>query len=266
MADEKYFDRKTNESSISRYAQANVPNEGGGERKQSTMDDTPDAKVKAQLKKATNISVELKKVSFFGMEFLMPSFVKKEIKEAAPTGEKAKYGKIEVKETKGGHVFIIDNTPGNKRIIVLHPTGTYTSMTDKGDYTEKVTGDMFTIVEKDWKVNILKDSIEVIQGDHRINIKKDMFENIEGNKTSNVNGDVKEKIGGSLTVAIDGDAAVTVSGKCNLTSGGKTKVTANQVEIDGGSKSVSGVVTNQCICSFTGKPHADFSSNVKASK
>ena len=265
MADD-YFKRNTNESSISRYAQANVPTKDGGEKKQSSMDDTPDANVKSKLKKATNIALDFKKVKIFGIEFLMPSIKKKEINEAAPTGDKAQYGKIEVKETKGGHVFIIDNTPGNKRIIVLHPTGTYTAMTDKGDFTEKATGDMYTIVEKDWKVNICKDRVEVIQGEQRINIKKDSYENIEGKQNVNVGGDKNEKIGGNLTIAVEGDASVSVVGKCDVSAGGKCTVKANKVDIDGGSKTLSGVVTQQCICSFTGKPHSDFSSNVKASK
>lgn len=53
-----------------------------------------------------------------------------------------------------------------------------------------------------------------------------------------------------------------VSEKKNYLSG-KTGV-----EIDGGTgvSTGDGVVTKLCLCAFTGKPHPDFSSNVKASK
>ena len=40
----------------------------------------------------------------------------------------------------------------------------------------------------------------------------------------------------------------------------------SRVEIDGGTGSPVGVVTGACVCVFTGQPHPDVSTNVKASK
>lgn len=40
----------------------------------------------------------------------------------------------------------------------------------------------------------------------------------------------------------------------------------SEINLDGGTGTPTGVVTGQCICSFTGGPHPDISTNVKASK
>jgi len=63
----------------------------------------------------------------------------------------------------------------------------------------------------------------------------------------------------NLRGVIEGNAKVSVTGKTELTSMGK-------IDIDGGSGDLSGVVTQLCICPFTGLPHSDFSLDVKASK
>ena len=52
-----------------------------------------------------------------------------------------------------------------------------------------------------------------------------------------------------------------------LRKDGKIVIKANrEVLIDGGTGDLSGVVTKDCICPFTGRPHSDYSINVKASK
>jgi phage gp45-like len=38
------------------------------------------------------------------------------------------------------------------------------------------------------------------------------------------------------------------------------------VDLDGGTGSTAGVVQGQCVCHFTGLPHGDVSTNVKASR
>ena len=58
---------------------------------------------------------------------------------------------------------------------------------------------------------------------------------------------------------IEGNAKIDVTGKTELTS-------MEGVDVDGGSGDLSGVVTQLCICPFTGKPHSDFSLEVQASK
>jgi hypothetical protein len=63
----------------------------------------------------------------------------------------------------------------------------------------------------------------------------------------------------NLKAIFEGNAQIKVTGKTELISMGK-------MDLDGGSGDLSGVVTMLCICPFTGKPHSDYSSEVKASK
>lgn len=70
-----------------------------------------------------------------------------------------------------------------------------------------------------------------------------------------------------LTVDVKGDIIVNATGDCTVTVQGRTIIKSmGDVEIDGGSGDVTGVVTKACICAFTGKPHADYSADVTASK
>ncbi len=88
-----------------------------------------------------------------------------------------------------------------------------------------------------------------------------------------IDGEAHVHTTGAATVAVDGSADVTVGQAatvdvgttCDVTAGGKATLTAHQVEIDGGSGSLTGTVTGQCICAFTGAPHPDYSATVKES-
>lgn len=64
---------------------------------------------------------------------------------------------------------------------------------------------------------------------------------------------------GHLKAVIEGNLKVDVTGKTEITS-------MEGVNIDGGAGDLSGVVTKDCICPFTGQPHSDFSLDVQASK
>lgn len=70
-----------------------------------------------------------------------------------------------------------------------------------------------------------------------------------------------------LFADIKGDVEVKATGKCDVAIDGKTTyLSKGTMDIDGGSGGVSGVVTQKCICPFTGRPHSDYSTDVKASK
>jgi uncharacterized protein involved in type VI secretion and phage assembly len=58
---------------------------------------------------------------------------------------------------------------------------------------------------------------------------------------------------------IEGNLDIKISGKSST-------VAMEGHEIDGGTGDLSGVVTKDCICPFTGSPHSDYSLEVQASK
>lgn len=63
----------------------------------------------------------------------------------------------------------------------------------------------------------------------------------------------------NLKAIIEGDTKFDVTGKTELNS-------MDGVDINGGASDLSGVVTQTCLCAFTGKPHSDYSLEVQASK
>lgn len=64
-----------------------------------------------------------------------------------------------------------------------------------------------------------------------------------------------------------GDAQAQILGDLKLLVGQALKVLALEgIELDGGTSDLSGVVTRDCICAFTGNPHPHASKNVTASR
>ncbi len=64
-----------------------------------------------------------------------------------------------------------------------------------------------------------------------------------------------------------GDGQAQVLGDLKLLVGQALKLLALEgIELDGGTSDLSGVVTRDCICAFTGNPHPHASRNVTASR
>jgi len=85
------------------------------------------------------------------------------------------------------------------------------------------------------------------------------------------NGAVSVVVGPEgVTVDADGDVAVTAQGDVTADAAGSVAVTAGtEATVDAPMirhNSGTGVVTGECICHFTGKPHGDISSVVTAGK
>lgn len=78
------------------------------------------------------------------------------------------------------------------------------------------------------------------------------------------NGIVIRGAGKPLTIENVSDIVVSNSGALNTTSGGKATFTAAGIDLKGGG-AVKGVVQGDCLCAFTGAPHAQISATVKGS-
>lgn len=245
----KYYKRAPEESSTSKYIQANKnTKEGGFKANSSVLKDTPSDKIIIpQLKVDTQktfsfggggggiggiISSILGALGLGSVTSLMPTTNTKKIEEPKPTDEKAEYGKIQVKENKAGFVVINDETPGNVRQIDLHPTGTYTAFLDNGDFHTKITNDRQEITDGNWNIKTDKDKIEIVAGNSRIEIRKDVQENITGDRDTNqdgiqntlIKGNVKEDFKSNYFGKIGEDYNEDVGGNKNeKTSGNLTE-------------------------------------------
>lgn len=77
---------------------------------------------------------------------------------------------------------------------------------------------------------------------------------------------VDVKAGGTVTVNVEG--AVQVNGKStvHVKGDGKVTVEGQTIEMNPKNQAMKGVVTGDCICAFTGNPHLDMSTTVKAGR
>mgnify|MGYP005842679495 CR=1 FL=1 len=147
----------------------------------------------------------------------------------------AQYPDNKVIESASGHVIEIDDTEGAERINVLHKSGSYVEFHPDGGIVQRANDGMTSIIIKDNNIYI--------------------------------DGNYNMRVTGSENVYIEGSDNILVDGDVNLESNGTINVEASSnVNIDGGSGGLQGVVTGSHICHYTGSPHGDKSSTVKASK
>lgn len=72
---------------------------------------------------------------------------------------------------------------------------------------------------------------------------------------------------GVLTIHSENALYLSATENCEAVIQKKTVwLSMEGIDHDGGTGDLSGVVTKDCLCAFTGKPHADFSLEVRASK
>lgn len=170
--------------------------------------------------------------------------------EPKPTGDKAEYGKIQVKENKAGFTEISDETEGNVRKISTHPTGTYQAMLNDGSQHSKTTGMRQDIVDENWNVKIAKDKIVIIDGNEKIEIRKnrkvdivgDDLLGVTGDKNTLVSGEVKEDFRQNSSEKVGGNKKTTASGNID------NKASGNITNDAGGnlSQRVGGNLTINC--------------------
>ncbi|WP_254619025.1 bacteriophage T4 gp5 trimerisation domain-containing protein [Vibrio metschnikovii] len=115
----------------------------------------------------------------------------------------------------------------------------------EGDQWRSATGDLTEQFDGNEKVNVGGNSVKKIGGNKTVNVGK--------NKSSKVGGDVKLDVGGGHFISISKDSIIKAK---NIIE------TADKISMNGG----LGVVTGECICAFTGKPHSDMSTCVTAGK
>lgn len=76
-----------------------------------------------------------------------------------------------------------------------------------------------------------------------------------------------DRVTGDVRATVTGDLQAQVLGDLRLLVGQALQILAlNGIALDGGTSDLSGVVTQSCICAFTGQPHPQASRNVLASR
>ena len=225
-----YDKREQAQSSLSKYTQENVVK--GDSYVHMDIKGTPDDNIiKPNLKIENCISTALTApASFLAslMGMLSPfskTAVTKTVKELLPPKDKTQYGKAVVSESKGGFVNVQDETPGNKRTMHLHPSGTYDQVVDDGSKHDKVVADRRIIIDGNKEEAIGKDSVLLVKGNCTQQIMKDSVSTTNGNesftidknKSLNVKKNYSTEVNGNATTIIDLDNTLNINGKQDIT-------------------------------------------------
>lgn len=139
-----------------------------------------------------------------------------------------------------------------------HPGGAYIRIGTTTPH-EDLTGKDF---DKKWKIrrNIGKQvhiHVEQAGGKATLDIAPDGAIAITTDTTVSVNAT------GNATVTSGGNVSVMASGTAKVQAGGKATVKGASIDLDAGA--MKGIVQGDCVCSFTGQPHGQYSGTVKAS-
>ena len=206
MAD---FLEKTNsqESTTSRYQQQNIPEDELSEAR-------IDGKSKDQAIPDNNIDSQ--QIDSAGGEHTEQPLT--------PQTEAGEYGKVKVvKEDHAGNLILIDETPGNERIYILHANGSYTNI-NPTSWTDKVEGDMLTLVHGEFQIEVSDDRVTFIHGNEKITVDKNRNISVGANETTQIANNKTDDIGANWNITVGGNLSANVDGNINAECGGSATV------------------------------------------
>lgn len=154
----------------------------------------------------------------------------------------AKYPMNQVTETRSGHTFEVDDTPGSERLTKFHKSGTYEDMNPDGSKVTKVVGSNYEIVCGDdyiavkGNVNIFVGSNADIKvgGNATVNVTGDMSASVKGNRTDTITGAYTVNVDGAYTVNAKGGKTDNITGTWSRkTSGEVTDTAGSTFSVDG---------------------------------
>lgn len=197
-----FLKRKKGEAYTSRYIQMNLFEEEGAPAPsvvRSSKGDTPDSLIKYNSAGGSHSEVQTK-------------------------SEKGEYLKVRVvAETHAGHLILFDETPGNERLYMIHPNGSYVDIIPTGKQ-DKTEGDLCQFVSKNWKVEVKTDRITFIHNDETVTI--------DNNRTITVGNNETTKIGNNKADDIGSNWTVNVGSNCKINAGSLVQVTAPKITLN----------------------------------
>jgi len=125
-----------------------------------------------------------------------------------------------VKETESGHVFEVDDTPGNERISQYHRSGTNYEIQASGTTTQTFVSDRYTVVFGTDSIYVKGNVNLTIDGDLRQLVKGNYHLEVNGNKTEFVKGSRQSKIGLNENIEINQGLSCNVTENYNQRIGG----------------------------------------------
>lgn len=114
-------------------------------------------------------------------------------KEPYP-GYNTQYPFSSTTESESGHVFQLDDTPGNERVMLAHRTGSTFEMYNSGTKLEKIVKDNYTIVHGS--------DFCYVNGKLELTVENVAKIRIKGKTTIEIDGDVDFKVAGDMNLSV----------------------------------------------------------------
>jgi len=169
-----------------------------------------------------------------GEEFVFPLDKETDFpfEEKEPADANSEYPYNKVFKTKSGHVIEIDDTEGQTRFRILHPSENE-FVSDHEGHTEKVVkGNTSELFEMNHMRKIQQSLFDYIEQDSEVHIDGDKKEEIEGEVTITIGKDKNITIGGDFNVSVDGDYNIDVGGDTNITSSGDVNIQGSTINLN----------------------------------
>lgn len=137
----------------------------------------------------------------------------------------AQYPFDNVLESESGHIFELDDSAANERVMLAHRTGTTTEMYPSGTKLDKIVKDNYTVVHGS--------DFCYVNGKVELTVENVAKIRIKGNTTIEIDGNVNWKVGGDMNLSVGGNLNLKTAG--NMTS----QVSGNYAEVVGSRNEMS---------------------------
>ena len=159
----------------------------------------------------------------------------------------AEYPDNKVFATRTGITVEIDDTNGEERIHIYHPSNSYIEINSDGSIVVRNAKDKFEIIDNNKKEHIMNNYDRTTDVNRTSKVGQDETENIGRNRD--------DTIGNNETRSIGGDRTVDTEGRTIDTSQGETTLNGSKVNLNRDKGTIHSVVTTGHICAITGLPH-----------
>jgi hypothetical protein len=107
-----------------------------------------------------------------------------------------------VHETKAGHVFEMDDTPGCERINLYHTSGSFIEIDANGTTVIKSGGDKYMLIEANGRIGIYGDYDITAGGKIKLYAQNDMVIKVDGNLKTTVHGNYELNVAGYMNTNV----------------------------------------------------------------
>lgn len=171
----------------------------------------------------------------------------------ASNGHVPEYPDNHVFESESGHIQEFDDTEGNRRYHRYHPAGSYEEIYDDGSRSFKIIGPDYEMymdgrnvfIQGDLNITATGNMTTLVEGNYHIEVEKDFTINVKGSIQQKVNGNWEGEVVKDRSFMIGGNDSLTVHKESTETVMGNKTI---NVDLD----FENTVTGNYDVTSFTG--------------